>query len=368
MARPSTKTIQWKGVNIPIFQDANGMWRIRSRTKYLCVDVSLGTRSEQVARAKAKVVLDGGAAKPPVFASKSPAERLVELYLSTPKRTSNVVAESNVARFRRIVEVAHGVELSDFAIGRIEPGLWTSYQKVRLAEIGLELDYSRRIRVNISINAAVRAARCLFLRRIRPVYAAAGLNLPEDADVVTWLPEPVLSKPEANDSGLIEAWAGMERDALWWAIGLARFAGLRRSEILHCRGDWVRTDRNGGVVIDLCDRPEQNWQTKTGVPYSAPVIDAGFAAALKEIGPGEYVVNPGVSDRTRWIEREPQAWCRKWVGTVVIKPLHRLRALYAVDMEARTRDAVMAALAGTEAARAALGHTSAAVTKRHYLG
>ena len=125
-------------------------------------------------------------------------------------------------------------------------------------------------------------------------------------------------------------------------------------------------DPRGVVSVELRDRPEDRYQTKTGRPYFAPILDADLAAVLSSIKPEQLVVDPEGVARGYWFITVPQQWCRPYVSDVQ-KPLHRLRGLYAVDLRIRTRDAVAAALAGTKAASAALGHTSTEMTERHYL-
>jgi integrase len=358
------KFVVWEGRKIPLIRE-RGIWRLRSRTKHLRLDVSLGVGTEPAARTRAKELLSSGIIKESQ-PGRGTAEEIATIYLATPKRTAAVTAKANVSRFRAVVQTVHGKSLTEFPVASITAKLWTDFQSARLAALGETLDYSKRRRENIGLNAIVRAARCLFIRRLRPAYEAAGVRVPADADTVTWLPEPILVKPPADDAGLVAAWRALPRDGLYFAIGLARFAGLRRDEILHCRREWI-VDAAGAVTVELRDRLDQGWQTKTGLPYSAPVIDPEFAAALLAVPAGSFVVQPDTTDRARWIERGPQAWCRTFVGQEVIKPLHRLRALYATALQERTRAAVLASLAGAEAAQHALGHTTQRTTRRHYL-
>jgi len=363
----SRQWVLWEGVRVPLVRDAGGVWRMRSRSRRFRVDLCLGTPSLTHAKARAREELAKGVGTSSTPASKGTIQQVADVYLATPKRTADSVATTNVSRLRTIVRTVHGKELKQVPISALTASLWTEYQRARLAAEKLPLEYSRRHRVNHSINAAVRAARCLTMRRMRPAYAAAGIQIPQDADIVTWLPEPILTKPQAQDPEMVDAWAALRDDdpALWVVIGLARFAGLRREEILQARGKWIV--RSGDLVqVELRDRPEDGVQTKTGIPYLAPIINQDLAAYCLTVQQDDFLVRPDTTDRDRWIERTPQAWVRPFVGDVQ-KPLHRLRGLYATDLQARTRDAVAAALAGRRAAADALGHTSTDVTERHYL-
>jgi hypothetical protein len=242
-------------------------------------------------------MLEAGRGTSTKSASRGTIQQLVDIYFSSPRRSSQVVAKGNVSRLLTIVRMVHGKELKDMPIAALSAKLWSEYQRRCLEQAGLPLDYSRRVTEAHSINSAIRQAMSLVSRPSQVSYAAHGIILPSDASTVMQLPEPMLIKPPANDEALVTAWRQL-RDVdrpLWLALGLARFAGMRRDEIVNCR-----------------------------------------------------------------------EWCRPYVSDVQ-KPLHRLRGLYAVDLRIRTRDAVAAALAGTKAASAALGHTSTEMTERHYL-
>lgn len=119
----------------------------------------------------------------------------------------------------------------------------------------------------------LRMACSIFIDRLRPGYEEHGVILPPDCTRVGWLPVLKSGPKEAKSADLVEAWGSLvtnsrtdfrsanataevlhpkgrgtvcqlagktdaSRDdiALWFAIGLARFAGLRRGEIEACRG------------------------------------------------------------------------------------------------------------------------------------
>lgn len=187
------------------------------------------------------------------------------------------------------------------------------------------------------------------------------------------LPEPYVPPSVVDDAELLKAWAALKETdhSLWLVIGLARFAGLRREEITHCRGGWIE-EQNGVVSIALRDRPEEKWWTKTGKPYRAQVINAELAEwliAVRDFEPLDKLVVPDPAsgfDRGRWFERAPQQWLHD-NGVASLKPLHRLRGLYADHIARLTSDAVTARLAAVRAAQQNLGHTSSETTEKHYL-
>lgn len=348
-------------------------WRMRSRSKTFPVDYQTATTNLSEAKKRAKDWLEKHADEgwKPGKGGGS-LEDLARLYLETPKRTKGNVAKDNVSRLRTVCRVALGKELSAVTCREVGPDLWQRYQRAALEAEGLKFDLATRYRQNIAVNSAVRVARCLFLPALVRVYRGAGLDCRTEAGEAVMLPEPYLPPSKVDDAALVESWRALEASepALWLVVGLARFAGLRREEIAALRAGWVEVE--GALVrIGLRDRPEEKWWTKTGKPYRAEVVEPVLArhlAAFVEVAkPDSLVVTtPGTVERSRWFERVPQQWLHAH-GVAALKPLHRLRGLYADQVATLTRDAIAARLAGIRAAQESLGHTSSATTEAHYL-
>lgn len=299
-------------------------------------------------------------------------EALAAVYLETPKRTKMNVAEDNISRLRSICRLALGRELSEVTCREVGPDLWQGYHRAAHERAGLKFDLATRYRENIRINAAVRAARCLFLPQFIRAYRASKLDVRADASQAVTLPEPYVPPVVVDDATLCAAWAALEVSdfRMWLVVGLARFAGLRREEIAHASAGWIEIHK-GVVHIELRDRPEEQWWTKTGKPYRAQVISPKLSAhlsAIRDLGSPQNMIvpDPPNDDRARWFQRVPQAWLRKQ-GVNGTKPLHRLRGLYADEIAILTADAVTARLAAIRAAQEALGHTTSKTTEDHYL-
>lgn len=289
-------------------------------------------------------------------------ETLTEIYLQTPKRTKEHVARSNASRLRSICRAVLGRELDNVTCREVTPELWRRYQQIALDRAGRRFDLATRYRENIAINSAVRAACCLFLPALRRAYQAAGLDVRPDAAEHATLPTPYVPPAVADDAALLAAWQKLTDRRLWLAIGLARFAGLRRDEIANARVGWIEGD-----AITLRDRPEENFWTKTGKPYRAQIINADLLEYLTALtNRDSFIVPDPPCARAKWFIATPQAWLRRH-GFAHRQPLHRLRGLYADDVARITADAVTARLAAVRAAQAALGHTTPAVTEKHYL-
>jgi len=63
----------------------------------------------------------------------------------------------------------------------VSPDLWSRYFEFSLKKLDQKLDYTTRSAENTRLNAAVRAARCLFLPKLAPGYSAKGLTVNSDA-------------------------------------------------------------------------------------------------------------------------------------------------------------------------------------------
>lgn len=341
-----------------------GGWRLRCRSKSRPMDFRTGTTNVKIAQARCKEWLERRAENPIVSRrGGGTLAALAAVYLATPKRTKQSVAEDNVSRLRTVCRIALGRELEGVTCREVGPELWQKYQAAALAKHGYPLDYATRRRENIAINACTRAARCLFLPALIRAYRDAQLDVRADAGVAQTLPQPYLPPSKVDDAALVAAWRETT-GALWLTIGLARFAGLRREEISALQGDWIE-EREGVVSIFLCDRPAQNWYTKTGKPYRAQVIEPTLSEWLRVAAKQPGYVVPCAGEREQWFRYVPQEWLRAFIPTG--KPLHRLRGLYADHIAQLTQDAVTARLAAIRAAQSNLGHTTSATTERHYL-
>lgn len=365
------------GRKYPLLWERRG-WRLRSKSKKRPVDFRTGALNitEATRRAKEWLVQHAGN---PVVARRGGGslESLVDTYKATPKRTQERVARNNISRLRTICKTVFKRPLDKVTCREVSPDLWQAYQRAALVEKGHEFNLVTRYRENISINAAVRAARCLFLPALLRAYKTAGLDVRPDAGQAVMLPVPFVPRPTVDDGKLVACWNALIVGALWLTVGLARFAGLRREEISHCRGGWIEI-QDGAVSIYLRDRPEEKWWTKTGKPYRAQVINDELAEWLRRFKSGNGSETLLIQEwprgatnhkmkRHRWFEREPQRWLETCGVPIKGKRLHRLRSLYADALLKLTADAVTARLAGVKAAQDSLGHTVRETTERYYL-
>jgi hypothetical protein len=354
--------IQWQGRKVKLVME-RGVWRARSRTKHLTCDIVTGTSSLPEAKRIVKERLE----ELPVRAKKTEAraiqtiQDLADLYLAAPKRSSTDIARRNVTRMKSVCRDGARKTMAEIPVSSL-PDLWPAYVAAR--QNLPQPDYATRRHINRGINSAMRQAACLLVRGLASYYARNGLILPPDAGRVLLAAEIPKVPAEANDGALIEAWRGLrEKDLpMWLTVGLARFAGLRQSEILAFRGKWV-VIKGEATYVRLQDRPEDGFHTKTGIPYSALVMDQELAEYLPAMDDESGVV-PAVNT-VKWIMRKPQAWLKEFTGAA-LSPLHRLRGLYADHVKRETEEAILARQAGIKAASEALGHTTIKTTVDHY--
>lgn len=369
------RTVSHAGHDYPLLWEPSG-WRLRSKSKTHPADFRTGKTNLALAKTAAKEWLRRHDDDPALGPKKGGGtlERMADIYVkSDNKRVRPNTAKDNLSRLRTICRAVYGKELVHVTCRQLGPEFWKQYQKAALERHGLPFSYSTRYRENIAINAQVKNAKSLLTDVLIREYRANGLDVPEDAGVCAHLAEPKLPPVKVDDVEIVKLWSELEGVdiRLWLAIGLARFAGLRRTEIQFARVGWIeRKDEH--VTILLRDRQEEKFWTKTGETYRARVIDpklAEYLEALAQLHPPEAYIVPDPTtgnERERWFQRVPQKWVHDR-GVAAKKPLHRLRGLYADHLAKLTEDEVAARLAGIRAAKEALGHTSSKTTERHYL-
>jgi hypothetical protein len=357
--------ILFDGRRYPLVRESTGTWRLRSRSKSHPINHGLGTSDLATAKRLARKHLEELPVTAPVKRSTSTTlEDVVQVYASMPKRVGDRAATDNVQRLRTIVRTVTGKELKEVRLSDVTPRLWSDFMAKRLPDG--KLDLSTRRPGNAAINSAVKCACSIFIKRLRPSYAEQGVDIPEDITTVQWL--PVMSKPpaQADDEALIEWWSKLPVGSdEWLAVGFARFAGLRSSEIAGLRPGWIIVDGDL-CFVELRDRPDEGFLTKTGRVYRAIILRRELADAALKLPAGDHVVHPNPFSRLEWFARKLPSILRPYAPSAT-KPLHRLRGLYA-DEVARVMEQTFAArLEAVREASRSLGHTSTSTTQNHYL-
>lgn len=350
------------GRRYPLVRESTGTWRLRSRSKSHPVDHGLGTSDLATAKRLAKIHLAAPVVE--VKRGRTTLEDVTKVYLEMPKRVSERAATDNVQRLKTIVRTVTGKGLDEIRLSDVTPRLWSDYMAKRLPDE--RLDLSTRRPGNAAINSAVKCACSIFIKRLRPSYAERGILIPDDITTVQWLPTMVKPPAQADDEALLEWWSKLPvgTDA-WFAVGFARFAGLRSAEIMGLRPGWI-VAAGGTSYVELRDRPEEGFLNKTGRSYRAVILRQDLADAAAALPPGDFVVHPNPFSRLEWFARKLPSLLRPYAPAAQ-KPLHRLRGLYADDVARVMEDVFAARLEGIREASKNLGHTGVATTQNHYL-
>lgn len=232
-----------------------------------------------------------------------------------------------------------------------------------------------RERENVTINKRLRMARQLFSRRAVDL-CYEGLGLP---DLEGWMKFPALPEPAIDLEeemigvedylAMLDAADGLESgDAGEREIALvnrlARELGLRNSEILAARGDWLWMDpRSGQWYLDVRDRPEQGFRMKGVMPGRLPLSPELLAVLQSRAAAdaGAWLVLPGALPTRRWdlVQRDHNAWLKGIIGEIRSgKGAHRLRKYVAT---------MIAVEEGIAVASQYLRHASEVVSLKNYI-
>lgn len=361
-ARRRKCVVMFDGRAFPLVRDRFGL-RLRSRAASHPVNFCTGTFNETLAKKRAREHLEQAKAQqaPPTART---AHDLVEAYRLLSKRAGVKSEKYNIQRFTAILRETLGRPLKSVRLHEITPKLWLDFMAKRQ---GLpRADLSIRRPEHVSINTAVRAARCLIIESLREGYREHGITMPS-AGKIQWLQEIKKAPGRFDEDAMLAAWEALPHESpMWWTIALARFAGLRKEEIASCRAGWT-VNHEGVWCIEVKDRPEEQFYCKTGFGGLSPILDGEIIAAIARLPRDELVVQI-TGCRANWFDRAPQKWLRQFMGAKtagIAKPLHRLRAAY-LDAVRKTE---MMRIQGEaiRAAAAAGRHTSDKTTREHYL-
>lgn len=201
-----------------------------------------------------------------------------------------------------------------------------------------------------SANAALRRAKSLFSRRTMDSYDGV-LLVPLEAIrafmsvgfLKEYTPEKELPSEEAM-AAAVEAIKDMPYHRIVWC--LARYGGLRASEIVAARRDWIQ-----GNTILIGQNPDQ-YKTK-GRKARRVALPSEVIEVLNLSEDPVFLAGP---NRRVIVGREMTAILRK-AGLKADKPLHSLRRLYG---------SILFSTQGPAAAQDQLGHSSILVTQKHY--
>jgi integrase len=141
-------------------------------------------------------------------------------------------------------------------------------------------------------------------------------------------------------------------------LAMARL-GLRNCEVWPARWDWFRQSAGGQVVLEIRDRPEEGFTTKTGEARDL-LVPAGLWEELRAVAgsdAGAYFLPGGTpTERRRIVERDLNRMLRP-ILTGYRAGAYELR---------RWAGSLVWSTQGPAAAQRFLGHTSMSTTERYY--
>lgn len=327
------------------------------------ISISLKTESKTVAKKLAPNIYNDylialRSPEPAGLPQKSsPLEAIEKAYLEFGKGTK-ATRTQNINVLYRIV--APGADKK--AAGKLSGDLITGDAITRFVCTALTGDKPRPAH---SINSDIRHARAVFSKAARrDVYKVNKIALPitlDDFMVATGADDsrnqggyiPIPRSSLADLDGALAKIKDTEPD-LWIVVSLMRRCGMRNSEVLAARGEWI-IDTEEGPAIAIIARPYFSPKNGRGGEI---LIDLELAAMLIQ-KPDDHLVAPGKLPTQRYnlIYREASAWVRQFIGK------SRKKSLYELRKEAGSR---VAAESGLFAAQALLRHKSQATTEKYY--
>jgi len=259
-------------------------------------------------------------------------EELFKEYLALP-RPSEKTRKANIHAMEAVLKVS-GMSKED-ALSRVNGAVFVAYQNAMPTGNP------------ITTNSVVRGARSLFSRRTRKYLKTQGMELDRD-QVQDIMEVPLLEEPEKRpmipshdaDAKALAELKGAHRRAYL----LARYAGLRSKEIVAARRDWIE-----GTTLYVGGREfvakSRKWRQ---VALPAPVV-----AELLAGGDLVYLAGPNAAE----VAKRDMPALLKHLGFPADKPLHSVRRLFG---------SIVYTEQGPRQARDALGHSTQAVTDKHY--
>jgi hypothetical protein len=297
---------------------------------------------------------------------------ITDLYIEKIMTRADIqqrTAQENVQTLFRMLRLVYpGKDVRELRAEVLTEDLVMSWRQRRYEREGLTYPSSNR-RLNYSLNSDLRKVRSVFSRKATRLYTL--LNLPDlegflkvsrlpqhDTRYVPIPQERIVAMDKKARDDLRP-----NRPGLFVTYELARFGGLRSSEILNIRRHWIVAD-NGyfriGVVyrdprtdpagVEFKPKSRDRW-----VPVSKKRLD-DWLSVLPKLGSYDLLVQGSTKTaRKNLVEREACGWVAQFIPDRN-KRLHELRKH--AGSEIATRDGLMAA--------AQFPGDSYSVTEKHY--
>jgi integrase len=351
-----------------------GPFYVRFQVRGKECERSTGVTTEPAAKDKAKQIVEaemtGDTDKARELKMRSDACTLRDVcdrYLE--KFGSNRTSRGNVGALEKLVRLGAGRSLENARTTVLTAKLIRDFEAAeeqRIPRIGSSLDRAGELRVRTSIGSVVRQARSIFARKYMHWYEHMTLPNLAEFRVQGVLPAKRRGDPRPLDEGAIAALfenskqLAVDDPSCYVAFILFALMGMRNSEIRFARKGWLRRGPNGGAMLDIIDRPEENFFCK-GYERHLPVgpeIVKLLEQYYKHSPDGDFLVPAGTkTEREIIVMDRHRIWAGQWIKGYT-KVSYELRR-YAGSLVLKKTGSLVAV-------KKFLGHANVATTEKWY--
>jgi integrase len=352
-----------------------GAFYVRFQLRGKDIERSTGLATEAAAKDKAKQIVEaeisGDMDKSRELKMRSDAcslRQVCDVYLD--KFGRNRTSRGNIGALEKLVRLGCGRSLEDARTTMLTAKLIRDFEAAEEKRIARErggaLDRASELRVRTSIGSVVRQARSIFARKYLHWYEnlslpnldqfkTQGVRAPKRRGDPRPLDEAAVAALFENSKQL-----AVDDPSCYVAFILFALLGMRNSEIRFARKNWLRRTENGGAILDIVNRPEDNFFCKgyeRHLPVSPEIVDL-LDRYYKSSPDGEFLVPAGTKTEREAIVMDRH---RIWAGQFIkgyTKVSYELRR-YAGSMVLKKSGSLVAA-------KKFLGHANVATTEKWY--
>jgi integrase len=283
---------------------------------------------------------------------------------------SNRTSRAYVGSLEKIVRVGAGLSLENARTTILTAKLIRDFEAKEEQRIprdrGGALDRAAEMRVRTSICSTVRQARSMFSRKY--IHWFENMALPNLAEFKAQgvFPPRRRGDPRPLDEAAITAMfadskrLAIEDPSCYVAFVLFALLGMRNSEISAARKNWLRRVDNGGWMLDIIDRPEEDFFCKgyeRHLPVGREIVDL-LNQYYRHSPDGAFIVPAAhKTEREVIVDRRHAAWSGQWIKNYT-KVSYELRR-YAGSL-------ILKKTGSMKAVQKFLGHSSIATTEKWY--
>lgn len=301
-------------------------YRLTVGGKRVLISTRTAHTETAVALAKARIaaVLDGRVEVLKVDRAKTGVGKLLtvgeacDLY-----KAANVVrpatARDNVSTLKRLVVVALGIDdADDVSLDRVDGALGELF--LAKCQGKAKVNRGAVLRVNAGANSRLRQAQSVFAKRHRRIFDGCQLGGVDSFCAVKPLKVGSHRYVPLEDGVLRKLDEAAERvrgSELWVVNRLIRLCGLRDSEVVAAKTDWL-TEHNGRLFLEIVARPGEfipkGHEGRVMVPSVLEPVFRERKAAAEEAGEPAFLVraeNP--TARHNLVYREHSKWVREFL-------------------------------------------------------